>query len=539
MSAASTPDTYLNWLKDECFFSLCSRQHIFWANTSARATLASLFESNIESYCHDFPRNLHSLNRSATSAWGNAEEIIDQHTIAPMFFPFQSADHVTAHNEAMKGNNLGPIKYKLGLITGQFGGEHPLKACSGCIIDDRRTHGVAYWRLSHQFPGVTICPAHNCLLKESSENRQWSKGFSFFIPSESILIEAGAMVVDDETFEILKNISNAAVKLGKLGSKTQFETGLVAEVYDAALKRLGTSRHDKEVAAQGFANHCLTLRKHPQFSSLPASNVCALTFTSKMTRKPRGYCHPLKHLVLISWLFGSIEAFVSAYERVAMQRDKSKVDVSSKIELPEAREGITSKVFSRTTIPKPKKMFEEVKNKILDSLERGTSKADICSGFGISTSTVNRILRLNPMIQEKINEMKNFENREEHRKQWSLVRSNNPGFGVKKIRCLIPDIYAWLYRNDKTWLTMQTSYLPNDRSGNNSKTDWEYRDDELYKKIEKALLMRNRGSKALRKYELYELVPGLYSALESKHHYPKTRVLLDEVTQYDFNTRPS
>lgn len=538
MSTVRTPETYLNWLEDECFFSLCSRQHIFWANSSAQETLKSLFECDIESYCHDFPRNLRSLNKSAISAWGNAEEIIDQHTIAPMFFPFQSAEHVTAHNEAMKGNNLGPIKYKLGLITGRFGGEHPLKACSECIIDDRCTHGVAYWRLSHQFPGVTICPIHNCLLKESKENRQWSKAFSLFIPSESILIEVGLMAVDGETFEILKNLSNAAVKLGELGGKTRFETGLVAQVYDAALARLGTSRHDKEAAAQGFAHHCLTLRNHPQFSSLPASSVCAIAFTSQMTRKPRGYCHPLKHLVLISWLFGSVEAFVSAYEHQARQREKPNIDVSSKIELPEAKQCSTSNVFFRTQMLKPKKMFKEVKKRVLDSLERGTSKADVCTGFGISTSTVNRILRLNPLTQKKINEMNNCESREERRKQWTLALSNNPGFGVKKIRNLIPNTYAWLYRNDKIWLAIQTSYFPRRRSGNNSKTDWENRDDDLCNRIKKALIMRNCASMALRKYELYELVPGLYSALESKPHYPKTRALLAELAQPDFHVRP-
>lgn len=538
MSTASAPHTYLNWLQDECFFSLCSRQHIFWANSSAQATLASLFESNIVSYCHDFPRNLLSLNEIALDAWGSAEEIIEQHTIAPIFFPFQSIEHVIAHKESMKGNNLGPIKYKLGLITGRFGGEHPLKACSQCIVDDRDICGVAYWHLSHQFPGVTICLKHYCLLQESKENRQWSKAFSLCIPTEETLIEARSGTFDDDTFTTLKNVSDAAARLGTMGGKIRFEPELIAQTYDEALACLGTSRQGKEAAAQAFSHHCWKLRNHPDFRSLPPTDVCALAFTSQMTRKPRGYCHPLKHLVLISWLFGSVDAFFSSYEHLARQRDNTNINVSPKMELIEAKQTTSSKILPRTTKLKPKKMFTEFKTIVLDSLLIGTSKADVCTEFGISMSTVNRILRLNPFSQEKINETKNFERKQEHRKQWSLAQSNNPGFGIKKIRNLIPKVYAWLYRNDKNWLNMQTSSLPRIKHGNNSKTDWAHRDKELCKEIRKVLLMRNCGSMALRKYELYELVPGLYSALEKKHHYPKTRALLAAVTQPDFKTCP-
>jgi hypothetical protein len=538
MSTNRKPETYLNWLEDESFFSLCSRQHFFWANSSPQQTLALLFERNVATYSHDFPRNLSSLNKSAISAWGSAEEIIDEHTIAPIFFPFQSPEHVLAHKKAMKGENLGPIKYKLGLITGRFGGEHPLKACNECIISDRRTHGVAYWHLSHQRPGVTICPIHNCLLRESKENRQWSRAFSWLIPSESILIESEYLAFDNYVFEALKNVSDAATKLGKLGGRTRHEPELVAQVYDAALVRLGTSRSEKDAAAKGFAHHCSMLRKHPQFSSLPDSVMCAIAFTSQMTRKPRGYCHPLKHLVLISWLFGSIEVFIRAYEHQARQRANIKTNELPKMERHKAKQCITAKTVIHTPKPKPKKMFEEVKNKVLHTLRSGTPKAEVCLGFGISISTVNRLLRLNPTIEAMRNEGANVGKIEQQRKQWDLAVDKNPGLCVNKIRRLIPNIYAWLYRNDKVWLSKQAMNLPSGRPGNNSKIDWKSRDEDLCTKIKNVIIQQGLKSVHLRKYDLYQLVPGLYSALESKQHYPKTRALLGKVTQSTSHVRP-
>lgn len=531
MDARTRSKAYLNWLEDECFFSLCSRQHIFWANSSPQETLASLFECNIESYCHDFPRNLNSLNKNAIAAWGSVEEIIDEHTIATMFFPFQSAEHQTAHKEAMKSESLGSIKYKLGLVTGRFGGEHPLKACSECIISDRRMHGVTYWHLSHQFPGVTICPIHNCVLRESKENRQWSKAFGWFTPSESILIESSYLAFDDDAFKALTNISHAATKLGKLRGRTRYEPELVAQVYGAALVRLGTSRREKDAAAQSFAHHCSLLRQHPQFWSLPDSVMCAIAFTSQMTRKPRGYCHPLTHLVLISWLFGSIEVFIDAYEDQARQHANIKVTALQKVEHHKAKQCVKPKIVINTPKLKPKKMFEEVKNKLLLSLRSGTSKVEVCLGFGISISTVNRLLRLNPKIKEMMNGSTNLGKVGQKREQWDSTLDNYPGLSANKIRRLIPGIYAWLYRNDKVWLTKQTMKLPSGRIGNNSKVDWDNRDENLYTRINDIIIQRGNNSVRLWKYDLYRLVPGLYSALENKPHYPKTRALLDKVTQ--------
>lgn len=537
MSTNRRPETYLNWLKDECFYSLCSRQHMFWANSSAQETLASLFECNIATYSHDFPRNLNSLNKNAIAAWGSVDEIIDEHTIAPIFFPFQSTEHISAHIEAMKSESLGSIKYKLGLITGRFGAEHPLKACSECIISDKCMHGITYWHLSHQLPGVTICPIHNCVLKESKENRQWSKMFRWLTPSESILIESENIASDKGVFEALKNVSVAATKLGKLQGRARYEPELVAQVYGAALARLGTSRSEKDAAARDFTHYCSQLRKHPQFSSLPDSVMCAIAFTSQMTRKPRGYCHPLTHLVLISWLFGSIEVFSNAYEHQATGNTTIKTNTPQKVEHYKAKPCATENSVIHAPKLKPKKMFEEVRNEVLQRLRNGMSKDEVSLDFGISVSTVNRLLRLSPKIVEMRNERANLGKIRQQREQWNSIVDNNPDLSVNEIRRLIPNIYAWLYRNDKAWLSKKTMNLPSGRSGNNSKVDWESRDEDLCTIIKNIIAQRDLNSVRLWKYDLYQLVPGLYSALESKPHYPKTRVLLDKVTQYASDVR--
>ena len=77
---------FLHWLPDESFYSICSRQHIFLGNQSPEETLNFLFGASAKSFTHDLPNNINFLNEGAKSAWGNSEEIICKHTIAPVFF---------------------------------------------------------------------------------------------------------------------------------------------------------------------------------------------------------------------------------------------------------------------------------------------------------------------------------------------------------------------------------------------------------------------------------------------------------------------
>lgn len=522
-------DAYFNWFEDECFYSLCSRQHGFWANGSSRETLASLFDVGIKSYSHDFPTYLDKLNPSAVAVWGNSENIINRHTIAPLFFPFQSAEHVHAHKEAMKGNCLGSIKYKLGLITGRFGSEHPLKACSACILDDKRKHSVAYWHLSHQFPGVTICPAHDHLLRESRINRQWSREFCLELPSEKNLISPEKFALSDNAFEALKGLSHEAVKLAGLGASIELQSHLVSRVYHAAMADLGAPWQDKTAAAVDFTRHCLKLREHPLFSPLPSSNECATAFVTQMTRKPRGHCHPLKHLTFISWLFGGVDAFVKAYQNQAVADEAKEVAGIKSADLSQGKTSNEVKTSIPSLIFKPKKVFKEIKESVTAALESGLSKDKTCESFGISISTINRILRLSPEVGKKIAATARINMNSQRREEWCAAVFEHPELSVKRIRQLIPGTYAWLYRNDMTWLKTQCCKLPCGRYGNNSAINWDDRDKKLCARIMATIIEYDTAAATTRKCDIYELVPGLYSALERKSHYAKTRKLLAEL----------
>jgi len=522
---------YLNWLEDECFFSLCSRQHIFWGNHSPGQTLKSLFGTNAGRYPHDFPTNLEQLNEDANSAWGGAEQIINDHTIAPIFFPFQSADHIDQLQDAMKGPNLGPIKYRLGIVTGRFGGEHPLKACYECMAYDREKHGVAYWHLSHQFPGVTVCLEHKILLVESTENRQWSRRFKWLLPTEPALHKPNKPTPPPMVLSTLMAVSKSVLKAAKLGLSCRFDPSIVAQVYKEAIQSLATSKLEREIAAENFARYCSHLHECPHFSSLPCTKLCALGLTSKMSRKPRGYCHPLKHVTLILWLFGSVDLFVKAYDRLAAQQQKLKNNEENIEQPPLLTKVMTLRVTSPKGTLRPKKLYKELEDEILLALENGTKKAAACEEFSISTSTLNRILRSHAETAEKITNARRLQGRNMQRETWLSTAAGHPDLTISEVRRIIPNVYAWLYRNDNAWLLSQSSMLPNGKNGNHVNIDWNLRDEELCTHIKRVLPGTESDRGQLRKRDVYQLIPSLFSVLESRFHYPKTRAYLSKITR--------
>ena len=177
---------------------------------------------------------------------------------------------------------------------------------------------------------------------------------------------------------------------------------------------------------------------------------------------------------------------------------------------------------------KPKKLIKELKENIIKSLILGTSKKEICSKFKLSISTVNRVLRFNPLVEHEFNKAIYLKKQEQKRNIWDTSVILNPNLSANDIKKLNPNVYAWLYRNDRSWLSNRTSNLPSGRRGNHVCIDWDSRDEKLRTLVKLTML---KHSNKLRKSDLYLLVPSLFSSLEKRSHYPKTRKFLSEMRQ--------
>uniref|UniRef100_UPI00155DC829 TniQ family protein n=1 Tax=Chromobacterium subtsugae TaxID=251747 RepID=UPI00155DC829 len=143
-------------LPDETLFSWCSRYHRLAVNGADRNTCMLLFSHYRTGSAHDFPARVAVLADRLQGALGSATEIIRQRTLLPFYLPFRSKLLGLQAEQAMCGQGIGHLKFRLGLLTSGLGAAHPLKACPVCMTEDLALHGWAYWRRCHQLPGVWL-----------------------------------------------------------------------------------------------------------------------------------------------------------------------------------------------------------------------------------------------------------------------------------------------------------------------------------------------------------------------------------------------
>lgn len=523
-------DFALHWLEDEIFFSICSRQHVYLGNINQTSTLAWLFGSHKASTTHDFPFNLDTLNEGARNAWGDTTSIIFQHTILPLFFPFQSPQHIEHAVDTLKSSTLGSLKYRLGLLTGRFGAEHPLKACNECMISDRAASGVAYWHLIHQYPGVIVCPEHHLLLRECSINRQWSGRFQWCLPDDLNLLPEQHDKCPVDELRRLETLSQAISQLAELGSRTNFHPDIVCKTYRTALAEFNVGCASGQSAANSLARYVAPLRRYTPLSSLPATADGTAGLLGQMTRWKRRHCHPLKHLILIQWLFGSLNDFVEAYNRTSVS-EMSFRDVQGYRDIdPQTYPSNTPlsgncKVATR----RPKILKEPLRSEILSKLATGENKTTVCERFKITISTVNKLLRSEPYIRNQWAVHRKLKSTTFYRQAWLSAIKSHPSFGVKRLRSCCLNIYSWLYRNDKPWLQSQIEKLPCDRRGNNSSINWLERDAKLVESILDFRKSQLDEDSDVDRVTLYFRFPQLAKCLEQNEHYPETKKLLHQL----------
>jgi len=67
---------------------------------------------------------------------------------------------------------------------------------------------------------------------------------------------------------------------------------------------------------------------------------------------------------------------------------------------------------------------------------------------------------------------------ESHRREWNELVKKNPKCGTKQLRSSAPALYAWLYRNDRSWLAKHKPARQR-ASAVRLHVDWAKRDEEL------------------------------------------------------------
>lgn len=557
------------WLPDETFFSLCSRIHRLSCNSLSRTTTLALFGDLRTGQAHDLPGGLDQFVSRSDGAWGDVDEIVRRHTVLPYYLPFREGAAADA-KAAMASRFPGGLKYRLGLLTSRFRANHPLKACNVCMADDLAQHHTGYWHLVHQLPSAWVCPMHGLPLMVSTVKATGVRRFHWLLPDEgefeSCADRVWAHPLDASDVTALQLLTDNSVALAGLPEGTQFEPERILRIYRQQLLHQGLAKPTGAIcwqeAVESYMKAVAPLRSATALSALPATPEAALAELGRFLRAPERYgTHPIRHLAMIQWLFGSLGNFVVSYNNAVTTPSLHTAPLKPiSIDTPDRRRaefldllqnsgsvtrasrtlGIDTTtgmvwateagipVARRSKILKPDRRAA-----LVEALRGGMSKKEAAAHFGVSVTTVTTTLRTEIDLHQTWVMAQKSIKQAQHRTAWSALMRSDPDGGVKALRLQCPSAYAWLYRNDRAWLMAEVEKLPSKVVGNHVHVPWDERDRWLASEVERVAseIAEQTGRSTIARWQLYQRIPELKAKVGALDRLPLTQSVLSRITR--------
>lgn len=548
------------WLPDETFFSVASRYHAISGNRLPVQTNLALFGRARGGSQHDFPSHLKEFAERTEQRLGSAEDIATTHTILPFFLPARSDEEAKAAQDSLINSLGGMLKYRLGILTSRFRANHPLKACPACLEKDVIEHGTPYWHRMHQLPGVWVCPLHATMLHEATLKSSGVMRFGWTLPNTDTLRPVVVEFGGGAAIRALIDFARLASHWSKLSPAT-VNVDALGETYRSVLLSSGRST-DRQDIARNYCEAIAPLRVVPELDSLPATAQAALHQINRWIFAPRGNTHPLRHLSFIFWLFRDWQSFWSIYESIAKPQGGADVPAEpSALVAPDHRKaplvelirtGTSAAAAARafgidtvtaiawataegvTTRRRPKALKHEKRAELIKALMMGCGKAEAAAQHAVSIQSVTRLLRSEVGLQQAWDTARLASSRTKARSIWDQTLRAFANEGISAARRHEPATYAWLYRNDRSWLVEACASVESARSRPNVPClDWDSRDSQLANEVRQAAekLAERNPRTPLKLWQLYQLVPELKAKLGALERLPLTRNVISAVTR--------
>jgi hypothetical protein len=565
VSLLPTESPLLTWLPAETLFSLCSRHHGLWGYKASSRSTQAMFGGHRAGSQHDLPSSLNEFEARTGSCFGSAAEIARERTLLQFYRPFLSGSDVVRAVETMRGPSVANLKFSLGILTSRFRAHHPLKACSRCMQRDVENEGWAYWHLQHQFPGVWVCPLHHDLLLTSTVKSTGVERFLWHLPVQDRLI-ADSVGPSPGSVAALARFAGLVTGLVELDAPDGW---LCAPAVQATLRsRLnemgwvtaaGNTR--LRAAAGHYLLHCQALRVVTELFSLPADLEIAKDQLGRLIRPLRAGTHPLRLLLAIDWLFKDAQDFINSHTRVQplagdtvgssaeidagidrhgdprrdqlldlMRRNGSATAAARTVGVDVGTAMAWAAAAGVTVGRRPKLLTELVRQPLVRDLSEGGDKNIVAERHGVSVATVNRLLQTEVGLHASWAAARATTARQKARETWLTLLAQHHSLGVKLMRASNPAAYAWLYRNDRSWLREHTPSGRAEFSGVRASTvRWDQRDECLSQEVRNAAMRLSHAQpgKLLRLWQIYQAVPELKPKLRVLERLPLTRRALE------------
>lgn len=506
--------------ENESFYSIVCRYHIHSNNMMISQTLDELFDKPGKVLHIEFATEIEKvLKKTGVIDNLSIDDVIDNHTNFYYYNAFLSEKESIDYLQSMKGGTGLNSITQLGLISGHIKLKSELFYCPLCAKTHIKTVGEAWWNRLHQLPGVNICTKHYvCLHKTNLTGRKKLLPLSIHMDKKE-LDELWHVSKDSMHVRIAKEIEWLVINQKTISNfclHQQYKERLKAKglvSYDRGLFR---TRKISQKFVDYYGNDFLEKLK----SAIKVED--SRNWISTLINKKK--VHPLRHILFIVFLAGSLEEFFQTnfiYYPFGQGPWKCLNPVETahtgtfcinNIELeqnadtrkligifkctcgfhyvrdePTSIDELNNNSFKVKYIKQFGKVWDE---NLIEMVQKKQSLKDISNSLGVSPKKIKReAIRLgliahwsNSNLYVKRGRKKNKRN---YYEEFFSFYKSNPKATRKEVSEQIPAIYRWLLKNDREWFE---EHMPKAKStGNRYRVDWQERDTLLLETVKQVL----------------------------------------------------
>lgn len=451
-----------NPASDETVYSWISRYHLMSGYDSFRNTTLALLGVHEERATNEFPCFIPSLSQMTKVA---VNDIIKQMTPYHYFAPFLDAATRKSFFKRLETGCTSSLQSSLGMVANRITPGQFLYCCCDCIVEDTDKFGFPYWHVEHQLTGVYVCSKHHQLLHPVYRATRKVPILPEAIP------EPDSRPQDDRLANLIST---------ELSSHVSLNTNNILIAYKVRLNSMGfitvCGRLRLKLLREALKDYLNKLTPGLLVCELLKKQLIKHRYPECLFYTPNASHHPIKHLIMIDYLFGSWRKFSELVNsNLAESMAPQPAHVTQPIMLSaEAITKISSGVSLRkvsvgeglsvTTLKilahregldinlRPSKVFKYMERSIWLKLMVGNTTSSIADEFSISVGAVEVILRKFPDLVVLRKRIRVYKQQRRHREALLgfLNENTNPSRGL--VQKTIRASYTWLFKHDKEWL---------------------------------------------------------------------------------------